>query len=338
MIITKITLSEHKIPLKHPFITALRRVEAVAFVRIHIHTDTQNIGIGEAPPTKAITGETLESISKSIRHTITPKLLGLSPQEALEVLKELSHNSASAAVDMALFDLCAQDSNQTLRAYLGAETSTLKTAITLSLNTPELMAKQAKEALKSGLDILKVKVGGSDGKDIERIHAISTIAPHATILLDANQAWSRPEALRIIESIQNLNIALIEQPVAANDLTAMAEITRMSKIPILADESAFNLKELKKVIAMNAADMINIKLMKCGGISPAREILAYAQEHKIRCMMGSMLEGPHSIMAAASLAMAFPETITYIDLDSPLLYEDITLAHPLKFHKNELSL
>jgi len=333
MIITKITLSHHKIPLKHPFVTALRRVETVEFLRVHIYTDSGEIGIGEAPPTKAITGETIESIKQAIEQEITPKLLSLTIQEAIELIytcKE-KYTSALAAIDIALYDLLPSRKKQ--------KTSSLKTAITISLDTPEIMAIRSQEAIKAGLDILKVKVGAKDSQDIARIKAVCEVIDNdATILLDANQAWNRDEALDIIKEIQELNITLIEQPLIANDLEGMAMLTCKSEIPILADESAFNLDEVIKVLKMKAANMINIKLMKCGGISKAREIIEYCESKNIICMMGSMLEGPNSIKAAAVLAMAYPQTVKYIDLDSPLLYKDIIQGKPLHFKKNELSL
>ncbi len=338
MIITKITLSHHRIPLKHPFITALRRVDTVEFLRVHIETDSDIIGIGEAPPTKAITGETLASIREDITQIIRPKLLGLSIEKAFQALLTCKPNSASAAIDIALHTIKAQEQGLDLKTYLGAKVSYLKTAITISLDTPEIMALRAQEAVKAGLSILKIKVGAKDGRDSERIHAICQCVPDANILIDANQAWSYDEALRIIKEISHLNITLIEQPLAADDLEGMIKLTCKSSIAILADESAFTLDDVKKVIAKNAAHMINIKLMKCGGITRAIEIINYCEKKSTTCMMGSMLEGPNSIIAAAALAMAYPETIRYIDLDSPLLYEDIKDGLPLHFNANELSL
>ncbi|MEA3372409.1 MAG: enolase C-terminal domain-like protein, partial [Campylobacterota bacterium] len=155
--------------------------------------------------------------------------------------------------------------------------------------------------------------------------------------IDANQAWSEAETLEIIEAISDLNITLIEQPVSAEELESMQHITAESTIPILADESVFTLEDAKKVIETKAADMINIKLMKCGGIYKAVEIIRLCEANGIRCMMGSMLEGPTSIAAAAHLSMVYPETISYLDLDSPLLYRSLPEESPITFHRNHLS-
>ncbi len=338
MIIKSIELQHHKIALKNPFATALRRVSNVEFVRLHVKSNTSYTGVGEAPSTMAVTGEDIDSITKEIRDIIAPKIIGLSVDEALREVLTCKQNSATAAVDIALFDLKSKEKNITLKEYLGAKTDTLKTAITISLDTPDIMLLRTKEALENGLDILKIKVGAKDTKDLQRIETICKNAKDATIFIDANQAWSLKEALEIIENISHLNISLIEQPLKANDLDGMNTLTCKSKIPILADESAFNLEQVKRVIEKKAANLINIKLMKCGGISSAIEIIKYCERESVSCMMGSMLESPSSIIAAASLAMAYPKTIKYIDLDSPLLYEDIKKAENIYYDKNKIVL
>ncbi len=343
MRIVDIKIIHESIPLKTPFITALRRVDAVEFVRVKLITDNQLIGIGEAPPTKAITGEDLESISTTIDRIIAPKLLHHNFQSMAEI-QELLHascdgnHSAKAAIDMALYDLFSQESNQPLYSYLGGKEQSLTTDVTISLNRPDKMAKDAQTAIKNGFYILKVKVGAKDGLDIDRIKAVRQTVPDAKLLIDANQAWSEAESLSIIHEISDLNISLIEQPLPAEQLKGMQHITAESKIPILADESVFDLADAKEVIKTQAAHMINIKLMKCGGIYRAIKIIKLCEKNNIKCMLGSMLEGPTSITAAAHLAMAYPETIIYLDLDSPLLYKDLPSDSPITFQGNQLTL
>jgi len=94
-------------------------------------------------------------------------------------------------------------------------------------------------------------------------------------------------------------------------------------VPILADEAVFTFEDARKVVAMDAADMINIKLMKCGGVTKAMEILEYARKKGITCMLGSMIEGPYSINITLYLAFAYRDVVKFIDLDSPLLYEEL---------------
>jgi len=322
MKITKLFLTKEKIALKVPFVTALRRVFFAEFIRLRMETDSGMFAYGEAPATKAVTGETLESIFEAI-DGMRPLLKGKTPQEALLIVhQQLCGSSAKAAVDMALVSLMAQEQNLSFGSYLGIKDyDPLETDITISLNNAASMLADAKEAFTAGMHTLKIKLGG----DIEHAVAVSRLLakelPQATLLMDANQAWSEAETIAYLQAVSDLDIALLEQPVAADALDALARITAKSTIPILADEALFTLADAQAVIERRAADMINVKVMKCGGISKAIEIFEYAREKGVQCMLGSMIEGPYSINYTLYLAFAYRDVIAFVDLDSPLLYK-----------------
>jgi len=301
-----------KIPLKTPFITALRHVKNVEFVRVCVTFYDGTTAFGEAPATKAITGEDLDDIVNAVQR-VKSLLLGLNAADALQILHMQDiGSSAKAALDMALYFQI-----YTLNAV---DKSPIKTDITISLNDKKTMLEDAKKAFENGYDILKVKLGSDITHAIEVTKSLSFELPEALLLIDANQAWGLQDSLTYVNAVKELKIELIEQPVLASDLESLKLITKASKIPILADEAAFDLADVKKIYENQAADMINIKLMKCGGVSKAIEILEYAKEKKITCMLGSMLEGPLSINAAMKLAFSYRDVIKYVDLDSPLLY------------------
>ena len=324
MKIASITLTQEKIPLKRPFITALREVKDVEFIRVKILCSDGSFVYGEAPATKAVTGETLKSIKEDITN-IKALLLEKELEEALEILHKSSiGSSAKAALDMALIFLLAKQENKILQAYFAIKDTTLiKTDITISLGSSEVMLSDAKRALREDKDILKVKLGSDIAHAIEATQLLSRKLPHATLLIDANQAWSLKGSLHYLRETQGCTIELIEQPVAAADLESLKKITQASSVPILADEAAFTLEDVKKVVQNGCAEMINIKLMKCGGVSKAIEILEYARKANVQCMLGSMLEGPYSINAAIYLAFAYRDIVQFVDLDSPLLYKEL---------------
>lgn len=334
-----------KIPLKTPFITALRRVEDVEFVRVHIACDNGNIGIGEAPATKAITGEGIEEILESIK-SVKSTLISNMASDALELLHEqrgTEHpictmgSSARAALDMALISLIIKSQNIEMYRYLGAEDIiSLQTDVTISLNKPKKMLEDAKTACENGMCILKVKLGEDIAHAIEVTKSILKELPHAKILIDANQAWSVENTNRYIDEFRDAAIELIEQPVIAKDLQGLKTITEYSHIPILADEAVFSLEDAQQVVENKCADMINIKLMKCGGVTKAVEILEFCRAHDVKCMLGSMLEGPYSINIALHLAMAYSDVIKYIDLDSPLLYKEMPIELEFKFKGSQI--
>jgi L-alanine-DL-glutamate epimerase-like enolase superfamily enzyme len=351
MKIVKIETEVKKIPLKTPFITALRRVENVEFVRVTMTCESGVVGIGEAPATKAITGEGIEEILASIK-SVRNILNFHMPSDALELLHEhrgTDHpictigSSAKAALDMALHSLIAQSQNIPMYQYLGAEESiALQTDVTISLNDVQTMVEDAKRACGSGMWILKIKLGEDIEHAIEVVQTISKELPHvpersdkcpwgAKLIIDANQAWHVEGTMRFIDALRGVAIELIEQPVIAKDLEGLKKITEYSDIPILADEAVFTLEDAKKVIQTKSADMINIKLMKCGGVTKAIEILQYCRANNVKCMLGSMLEGPYSINIALHLAMAYSDVIQYIDLDSPLLYKEMSDALEFTF-------
>jgi L-alanine-DL-glutamate epimerase-like enolase superfamily enzyme len=231
-------------------------------------------------------------------------------------------SSAEAALDMAFISLHVKENNQTLCEFFQTkDLSFLKTDVTISLNSADVMLEDAKKAFIDDMSILKVKLGSDISHATQVVKYISKKLPLADIIVDANQAWSLEDTLEFIEAVKEIDIELIEQPVAADDLSALKTISDMSHISILADEAVFTLVDAKKVVESKSAHMINIKLMKCGGITKAIEILEYAREKRVTCMLGSMLEGPYSINIALHLAMAYRDVIKYIDLDSPLLYK-----------------
>ena len=312
MNINNIIITEEKIPLKTPFVTALRSVENVEFIRVKIEFEDGSIRYGEAPATKAVTGEDLESISRNIQE-LTPQLLGLQKEEALAVVHKSSMgSSAKAALDIALVN---QEKIE--------DSEPIQTDITISLGSKEKMLSDAKSAYDDGIKLLKVKLGNDITHAIEVTNEFDQNFDHVELLIDANQAWSVEQSLEYINGVRGCeHIKLIEQPVKAQDKNGLKMVTQNSPFPILADEAVFTLEDVKYVHEHQIADMINIKLMKCGGVSKAIEILDYAREHNITCMLGSMLEGPYSINAAVQLAFAYKDVIKYVDLDSPLLYKE----------------
>ena len=129
----------------------------------------------------------------------------------------------------------------------------------------------------------------------------------------------------------------IEQPFKADDLSSLKTLTSQNIVPTLADESIFNSKDAHYLLEHNIADMLNIKLMKSGGIYEALKISALAKHYNKNCMIGSMLEGPISLLAAAHFGVS-EQNVTMADLDSPLYLEEHPLLEPFHLNKDEIRL
>lgn len=323
MKIEDIRVGSVRVPLKTPFKTALRTVDAVEDTLVCVTAFGGLAGWGEAPPTAAITGETNASIKAAILGHIRPALLGKDLDSFEEVQAALhgaivGNTSAKAAVDMALYDLFAQSCNQPLYRLLGGARSELETDLTISLNEPQQMVQDSLAAVQAGYRILKVKVG-KGGDDVQRIRAVrQAVGVKVRLRVDANQGWQAKQAVRLIRQMEDagLDIDLVEQPVPAHDLQGLAEVTRQVDTPILADESVFSAQNALKVLQCHAADYINIKLMKTGGIAKALQICTLAELYGVQCMVGCMLESRLSVSAAAHLAAA-RQVVTMVDLDGP---------------------
>lgn len=313
-----------KASLKKPFITALRRAIEVEDVIVKIITDEGLEGFGEAAPTPAITGETHGSIIEAIEKFIKPAIIGMNIEDFEEIIKKINnsilHNtSAKAACDIALYDILSKYYEVPLYQFLGGAKKSISTDITISLNDIEKMVLDSIEAVNQGFNTLKIKVGGDYKKDIQRVKAIrEAVGEKINLRVDANQGWKTKEAIFAANEIAKYNIELLEQPVKAYDLEGLKEVTKNSPIPVMADESIFSPYDAVKIISMKAADIINIKLMKCGGIYNALKINSLAESAGIECMVGSMMECKVSVTAAAHLAAA-KSNITRCDLDAPFL-------------------
>ena len=326
MKITQVRLGRISVPLRVPFKTALRTVKSVEDVIVELHTDTGAVGYGEAPPTGVITGDTTGAILGALRDHIAPAIVGrdLDDFEDLTaaVQKAVVHNSsAKAAVDMALWDLLGQRYSAPVYRMLGGARRELVTDITISVNDPEQMANDARDAIARGYDCLKVKVGIDPTLDVARLAAVrEAVGPDVRLRIDANQAWTAKQAVRILNQMQDrgLGLELVEQPVPAADLEGLAYVTAHADVPVLADESVFSPADAVRILQTRAADLVNIKLMKCGGITNALRIAAAAEVYGVECMIGCMLEAKVSVNAAVEVACA-KKIITKIDLDGPVL-------------------
>ena len=295
MKITQVRLGRISTPLRVPFKTALRTVNSVEDVIVELHTDTGAVGYGEAPPTGVITGDTTGAILGAIRDHIAPALLGRDLDEfedlTAAVQKALVHNtSAKAAVDMALWDLLGQKYSAPVYRMLGGARRNIVTDITISVNPPEEMARDARTAVQRGYDCLKVKVGIDPELDVARLAAVrQAVGRDIRLRIDANQAWNAKQAVRILNQMQEkgLDIEFVEQPVPAADLEGMQYVTRHADVPVLADESVFSPADALRIMQTGAADLVNIKLMKCGGITNALRIAAAAEVYGVECVPGT---------------------------------------------------
>jgi o-succinylbenzoate synthase len=346
MKITDIQLGMLRVPLKTPFKTALRTVDTVEDIVVVMHTDSGHVGYGEAPATAVITGDTHGSIIEAISKIIRPRLIGQEIANLNHITQliqtSLERNfSAKAAVEIAVYDLFGQLYGAPLYKLLGGGDPVITTDITISVDYIDKMVADSIAAVDRGFESLKIKVGKDIGVDIERVRAIyAAVEDRALLRLDANQGWTAKEAVYALHTLEDagVRLELVEQPVKARDLEGMRYVTERVHTPIMADESVFGPAEVMELIRMRAADIINIKLMKTGGISNAIRIADIAGLYDIECMIGCMLETSISVAAAVHVAVAKSDVITKVDLDGPSLCAYDPVDGGVNFNESEISI
>lgn len=344
MIISDIKIENKTVKLKKTFKTALRSADSIETIIVKVITEEGVVGYGASAPTEVITGETVQSIVGAVEY-LRKFLIGKNILDSNQIFflinsKLEKNNSAKAALDIAMYDLLSKRFQVPLYRYLGGSDRELMTDLTISVNNPAEMVKDCKEAIKAGFNVLKIKLGNDFNEDYKRLIAINqSIKPSVKLRIDANQAWSPKEAVQIIRYMEKekFNIELVEQPVYYEDLEGLKYVTQNVNIPILADESVFSPRDAFKIISMRAADMLNIKLMKTGGIYNALKIIKLAEVKNMKCMIGSMMENSIGVSAAAHLSSS-QNIIKFNDLDVPFLIKNENMNNSLEYIENKIIL
>ena len=287
-------------------------------------TDSDDLhGFGEAPQVWRVTGESLAGAEACVQGPLRDVVVGRSVDDLADLLRSVEtavvgNYGAKAALDGALHDLAARRLGVSLPRLLGSSRHDVHTDVTVSAGAADQVVEAAAERVKEGFTVLKLKVGADADTDVASILAMrERVGPDISIRVDANQGWTVRQAITVIRSLEDAgaDLEFVEQPVPAYDLDGLARITQSVDTPVMADESVFGLRDLSAVIERGAADLVNVKLAKCGGLSTARAMLALASAHGVGTIVGSMMEGPIGVGAAASLVAAHGTTCTS-DLDA----------------------
>jgi o-succinylbenzoate synthase len=313
--------------LMEPFSIANETVNVGENVFLKIETDEEITGWGCATP-DSVTFETKDTVVDCFNRVIKDILIGEDPlrihylNDVIET-KVKGNSSLRAGVNMALYDLLGKKSDMPLYRLLGGYRDKIETSVTIGLNPVDTMVDKAKEFVSEGFTCLKVKCGMDADQDIEAVLAIrNAVGKSIKIRLDANEGYTLEKALRVIETLERLgaDIEILEQPTPAKYLYALKEVTSQCPVPIMADETALTLRDSLKAVKMEIADMINIKLMKIGGITNAIKANTFAEIADIPVMAGCMNESMAAMAASVHFACAF-KNVKYADLDSALDFQ-----------------
>jgi len=327
MSIKKVELYTVELPYKKPFTISMGTSVSSTDVVVKVVDEEGRVGWGEASPSRRVTGESEDTILSAM-NTLAPLIINEDPLNVEKIEEKLSkailgNPSAKLALEMAVFDLKGRILGVRVRDLLGGHSDRVETDFTIGIMSPEEMASDALKYVEAGFRILKLKVGTDVDEDIARVRAVrDAVGKDVRIRIDANQGWTLKQAKKALAEMDRYDVELAEQPLKWYDLEGMAELTRTSPIPIMADESAHSARDALIIAKLRAADYINIKLAKAGGLLEARRIAAVSEAAGIPNMIGCMMEGGVSITAAVHFAAATRNVVT-TDLDSDIsLKED----------------
>ncbi|EYB67694.1 Mandelate racemase-like protein/ muconate lactonizing enzyme-like protein [Deinococcus phoenicis] len=274
-------------------------------------------GRGEAAPNAFYgeTGATVEAVLPLLADALTDGWDWDGLHERLLARMPLGHPSVKCALEMAAAEWAARAAGVPVWRLLGLSPSPLpESSFTVSLGPLEDMRRQAREAAARGQGVLKVKLGTAQDEQI--VEALREEAPDVALRVDANAAWTRPQAKRLLAVLAVARVELVEQPLAAGDLEGHAELRRLARVPLVADESLHHVSDVPALA--EAFDGVNLKLAKLGGPLQALRALRLARAHRMQVMIGCMIESSLGIAAAAHLA----GLCDWADLDGALLLAD----------------
>jgi len=323
-VISKVEIIKLNVPYKEPFVISLGVINSATNIVIKIHTSNGLIGVGECAPFVYIVGETQETIFE-LSKQIAGLLKGKNPFAIEDRLAEIDravdgNPTMKSAFDMALYDLLAKEAKMPLYKLLGgSNTREIYTDMTISIGSPEKMAKDALAFKNDGFPAIKAKLGTSMNDDLARIKAMrKAVGDNFPIRIDANQGWDTVTAINTLKALAPYNIEHCEEPIPKWNFMELAKVRENSPIPIMADESVFNHRDAFRLAHLGACDYFNIKFSKSGGINNALKINAIAEASGIKCQVGCMSETRYALTALMHFVLAHKNIVHY-DIDSSLM-------------------
>lgn len=323
--IEAIEIYQSRIKLKEPFIISLGPLEFAENIFVIIRTTEGISGYGECSPFMKINGESMETCFVVAAY-LAKNLKGKNPlniKDCSEAMDNVIYGNSSikSAFDIALHDIASQYAKQPLYKFLGGSNKkTVITDYTVSIGDISKMVADAKNIVKNGFQVIKVKVGESKEKDVERIRQIrKAIGDKIPIRIDANQGWQTEEAIQTLIALSQYNIQHCEEPIPRWNFLELPKVKNESPIKIMADESCCDQHDAKRLIELKACDYFNIKLGKSSGFYKAQKIIHLAEQAGIKIQIGGFLESRLGFTASAHLALT-SDNIIYYDFDTPMMF------------------
>lgn len=293
MKISNITLYHVQIPFKQAIQTSYGQLTHKECVVLTLQSEQGLVGLGEltALPHPDYVQEFLAGELLVLKRYLLPLLADqdLTPQSFMQKAAKIrGHQMAKAAIEMALWDLYAKLQEKSIRAFLPPTLSTAPVGISLGIqSSPQALLAKVEQAVSQGYQRVKVKI--APGKDYDYLAPIRQKCPNLCLMADANASYSLAQTAAI-KRLDELDLAMIEQPLRVSDFVEHAKLQAQLSTPICLDENICQMDDLKTMIALHSGQVMNLKLPRVGGLMSALEMLAYAQAHQVKVWVGGMYE------------------------------------------------
>jgi L-alanine-DL-glutamate epimerase-like enolase superfamily enzyme len=305
--------------LREPYTIAYETVTSTTNVFIRIETSKQIIGYGCCAPDVVVTGETTQSVLAGVEDA-RACLIGCDPLRVARLIERMrpllaGKSATMAGLDIALHDILGKVAGLPLWKLLGGYRRSFKTSVTIGIASVEQTVAEARSHVDAGFSVLKIKGGANMEEDVERVLRVrEAVGSRIELRFDANQGFTVSDTQRFVAATRSASLELIEQPTPRSETDQLGNITKSVPLPVMADESLMSLRDAYRLAKRDLVDMVNVKLMKVGGIYEALMVNAVARSAGLEVMVGCMDEAALAIAAGLNFALARPN-VMYCDLD-----------------------
>lgn len=294
MKITDITIHQLQMKLKSPFTTSFGTFENKDFLLLEAKDEAGTIGWGESVAFSApwYNEETLQTNWHMLEDFLIPLILNKEithPDEVNEIFASIRQNNmAKSTIEGAIWDIYAQQTNQSLAKALGGEKDKIEVGISIGIQSSiEKLVALVDGYVKEGYKRIKVKI--KPGWDVDVMRTLRETFPDVAIMADANSAYTLDD-VDLLKRLDAFDLMMIEQPLASDDIIDHAQLQKQIETPICLDESIHSLEDARKAVELGSTKIINIKIGRVGGLTEAKKIHDYCTENDIPVWCGGMLE------------------------------------------------
>lgn len=336
------------VPLVGEYKNAYRAKTVQKSAIVRVTADDGTVGLGNIDPSPGYSKETIEDNLRVLEAKLAPAVVGQDPTNVHRVLEKMEPAvpeflDAKAAIEMACVDLAARVARMPVHAYLGgAVRDRVLFNAWIGIVSPDEAVKETMSWKQRGFRSAKIKVGGGIEADRDRVKAVrEAVGPDFNIRIDANAGYDADTSIKLARMVAPCRLQLFEQPVPADDIAGMARVRREANavgVPVMADESVLDHASLIRIIKLDAADIVKVKVMKQGGFLNTRRMIATAEAAGIRCVVGHGFGLGINTMAEIMLAATSRNVIDGLECVGPLKTSDDIVTRKLDITSGSIPL